>query len=121
MSIQSTEESREADLKSCGDGSAWAALLAAGIGCASFGVLTLFSECSPAVAKLLLWYVPSGSLSGVAILSVAVWIVAWVVLAVIWKNRRFESEGLLMAATLLLVAAGILLTFPPFYGLFEKR
>jgi hypothetical protein len=107
--------------KTLPDGAAWAALLAAGIGCAAFGVLTVLSECIPAVSKALLWYVPSGSLSGVAIASIAIWLVAWAILAMSWKDRSVRKERRLMVLSLLLVLLGILLTFPPFYGLFEKH
>jgi hypothetical protein len=100
------------------NGPAWAALLAAGVGCAAFGLLTDVSEASAGAAKFLQWYRPSGSLSGVAGAAVLVWGVTWVILRLRWGDRQLERAGLLTAVTAALVVAGIVMTFPPFYELF---
>jgi len=100
-------------------GTAWAALFSAGIGCTAFGILTMLSECVPAMKnKGLNWYNPSGALSGVAIGAIVIWLIVWAVLGARWHNRRLENERSLMIATVVLVLVGILTTFPPFYELF---
>jgi hypothetical protein len=99
------------------DGSAWAALLAAGVGCAAFGLFTDLSEASARASKLLLWYRPSGSLSGVAGCAVIVWVAVWAVLHYRWRGRKLDRVGLVIVLTVLLVVIGIVTTFPPFYEL----
>ena len=100
------------------NGSAWAALVSAGIGCAGFGAFTMLSECSKAMGKFLNWYNPSGALSGVAICAIVIWLVVWTSLTARWKTLRMENERVLMIWTILLVLLGIVMTFPPFYDLF---
>jgi len=100
------------------NGSAWAALVSAGIGCAGFGAFTMLSECSKAMGKFLNWYNPSGALSGVAICAIVVWLAVWAVLGTRWQSQRLQNERKLMICTVVLVLVGILTTFPPFYELF---
>lgn len=92
--------------------------MAAGIGCAAFGIFTDLSEVSARVGSMLNWYNPAGSLSGVAGCAIIVWAAGWVVLAARWKNRRLARPGRIMLLTILLVLAGLILTFPPFYSIF---
>jgi hypothetical protein len=99
------------------NGSAWAALVSAGIGALGFGILTDLSECSARAAKLLLWYRPAGSLSGVAAGAILFWIAAWAVLQMMWKNRRLEHQRTLLAVIIALSLAALVTTFPPFYEL----
>ena len=100
------------------NGAAWAGILAAGIGCAAFGLFTDLSEASPRIGAALNWYNPAGSLSGVAGCAVAVWLGAWIAFAIAWRNRRLRASGGIMLLTILLVLAGLVMTFPPFYALF---
>ena len=100
------------------NGAAWAALLAAGIGCTAFGLFTDLSEVSARASAMLNWYNPSGSLSGVAGCAMVLWLASWYVLAIHWKNRRLAAPGKIMWLTVLLVILGLLTTFPPFYSLF---
>jgi hypothetical protein len=100
------------------NGAAWAAMLAAAIGGAGFGVLTDMSECSARVSKLLQWYRPAGALSGVAICAMGTWIVVWSALHIRWQGKRLANERRMMFVTLMLALAAIVTTFPPFYELF---
>lgn len=100
------------------NGAAWAAFVAAGIGCTAFGLFTDLSEVSARFSAMLNWYNPSGSLSGVAGCAIILWLVSWLVLDIRWKNRHLAGQGRLMWLTVLLVLLGLLTTFPPFYSLF---
>ncbi|HZZ42088.1 MAG TPA: hypothetical protein VFE58_04060 [Tepidisphaeraceae bacterium] len=103
------------------NGLAWAALLSSAIGCAAFGVATILSESSANLSQSLNWYRPSGSLSGVAGSAVAIWLVSWITLALIWKGRRLQHERTLIAVILFLVLASLIATFPPFYEIFARH
>jgi hypothetical protein len=114
--MEQTSSSPNADLEAP-NGSAWAALVAAGIGGAVFGVITDISEISKPAAKALAWYKPAGALSGVAICAVLVWGVAWALLHARWRSKRLARQGLLTTVTVLLSVVAIVTTFPPFYEL----
>jgi hypothetical protein len=118
MTVESMRPTPASQSVAAPNGSAWAALLSAGIGCTAFGIFTMLSECIPAMTKALNWYNPSGALSGVAICSIVIWLIVWAVLGVRWHHRRLQNERTLMIATALLVLVGIATTFPPFYALF---
>jgi len=48
------------------------------------------------------------------------WIVAWVVLGVLWKDKEVKLQPVLLAAGILAVV-GLLTTFPPFFDLFSAH
>ena len=100
------------------NGAAWAALLSAAIGGAAVGTATVLAECSPTAARLLQWYRPAGSLSGVAGCAVLAWAGGWAALHVRWRGKHLRRETALLVVTCGLVAAGVLATFPPVYELF---
>ncbi len=97
-----------------------AAILAAGIGCAAVGVLALARDAFAPVAKALNFYNPSGPLSGVTTVAVVIWLVAWFIL-----NRRWRDTNVAMgkanAAAFVLLAVGLLLTFPPFMDVLQGK
>ncbi len=94
-----------------------AAILAAGIGSAALGVVTLAAEVSDAVGKLLNFYGPAGPLSGKTTVTIIVWLVAWFVLSRLWQSKTVNMAAVNLAAFVLL-GIGFLLTFPPFWALF---
>jgi hypothetical protein len=94
-----------------------AAILAAGIGCAAVGILTLASELSDAVGNLLNFYNPVGPLSGKTTMAIIVWLVAWFVLASLW-TRESVAMGTVNLAAFILLGIGFVLTFPPVWTLF---
>lgn len=99
------------------NGGIFAALIAAGVGCASLGVLVVVAEASAAFKDALTFYEPAGSLTGKTSLAVLVWLAAWVVL----HRSLAQAELPLRLAyrtTLVLVGVGLLGTFPPFFQLF---
>ena len=96
------------------NGSAMAALLSGGIGAFAMGAVVLLNEAGLFAAPTL--YAPAGGVSGRTTLATIVWLIAWAVLHNRWKSREIAPGGV-GAVTLLLVAAGILGTFPPVWAL----
>lgn len=99
------------------NGAAVAALLAAGIGSFTIGLLAFLGEVSGPVHDFLPWVKAVGPLSGKVFLTLIAWVVAWVALHVTLFRRdvRIDLWSLVAAA---LTALGILLMLPPFWGLF---
>lgn len=97
-----------------------AAILAAGIGCAAMGILALAGDASEAIGKLLNFYNPVGTLSGVSTLAIIIWLAAWFSLARLWGTRTVALGKVNMAAFALLIV-GLLLTFPPFMDLLQGK
>ena len=77
-------------------------------------------DASKAVAKLLTFYLPTGPLSGVTCLAILFWLVLWFVLAKRWRRKNI-SIGKINAVGLVLLALGILLTFPPFADFLQGK
>ena len=97
-----------------------AAILASGIGSLSLGLLTTLAEsCSP-IRDALVWHLPTGSLSGKTSAAVLVWLLAWLVLHHVPKTANTDLRKVLLM-TSIMVAIGMIGTFPPFYGLFSAR
>jgi hypothetical protein len=94
-----------------------AAILAAGIGAAALGLFTTLAEASTSIKDWLQWSDPVGPLSGKTTMAVIVWLLSWVVLHIALRNRAYESRRALGVA-LVLVALGVLGTFPTFFQLF---
>jgi hypothetical protein len=94
-----------------------AAVLSCGVGCFSLGVLAVAGDGSKNVAAALNFYNPTGPLSGVTI---ALWLVCWAVLAIRWRNKTLAFAKV-SAFAFLLLALGLLLTFPPFGDLMLGR
>jgi fluoride ion exporter CrcB/FEX len=99
------------------NGFAAAAILAAGIGSFALGVLTVAGDASKSFARHLILYRPTGPLSGVTTIAIAIWLLSWALLASRWRSRNVALAHVLTAAFLFL-AASLLLTFPPIIDLF---
>jgi hypothetical protein len=97
-----------------------AAVLSCAVGCFLLGVLAVAADGSKRLAATLNFYHPSGPLYGVTTVAIALWLVCWAVLATRWRNRSL-AFGKLSAFAFLLLALGLLLTFPPFGDLFLGR
>ena len=100
------------EAQSMTNGSAAAAILSAGIGCAMLGILALAGDAFPAISKLLIFHKPTGALSGVTTVSIIVWLASWLVLNRQWAARSVDLAKINLAAFAGL-AVGLLLTFPP--------
>lgn len=97
-----------------------ASILAAGIGSLALGVLTTLAEASAAVKEFLTFNQGVGPLSGKTTVAMAVWLGAWAILHPALKNSPFESRRALILA-LIMIALGLLLTFPLFFQLFASE
>jgi hypothetical protein len=102
------------------NGPSAAAILAAGIGLAVTGLITVTSENIPAWLNALAWSKPVGALAGKTTLGLIGWVVSWVVLGVVWKDKDVKFGTILVVAVVLSVV-GLLTTFPPFFDLFSKH
>lgn len=100
------------------NGAAAAAILGAGIGCSTLGVLAFAGDASDALGRLLNFYNPTGTLSGVTTGAIVVWVLSWFVLNRRWRARNVALSGINVAAFALLLV-GFLLTFPPFMDLLQ--
>lgn len=96
------------------NGAALAAFLAAGIGAFAMGLVVVLNEAGLFSAPTL--YGPSGGVSGRTTLAVVIWLVAWALLHRRWNGRQLET-GRVHAATVALTVLGVLLAFPPVWGL----
>ncbi len=99
------------------NGSGAAALLAAGIGAFILAVLAIAGDHIAPFGRWMVFYKPTGPLSGVTTSAIVVWLAAWAILEVRW-NRRTVALGRIAAAALVLLALSLLLTFPPVADLF---
>lgn len=98
------------------NGSGAAAILAAGTGCCALGVLAILADGVPWMKSAMTFYRPTGPLSGVTTCAVLVWLLLWVILDWRWRRRNVGMGTI--AAALVLLGMGLLLTFPPFADLF---
>ena len=96
------------------NGVALAAVLSAGIGAFALGLLVILNEAGIYAAPSL--YGPTGGLSGRSTFAVVAWLVAWGILHARWRGRDVAANRVLTWA-LLLVGLGVLMTFPPVWGL----
>jgi membrane associated rhomboid family serine protease len=94
-----------------------AAVLAAGIGSFALGLLDVIADKIPSIKTWMNFYNPTGALSGVTTCAIFAWLAAWAIFEMRWRRRqvRFAPIG---AAALVLLALGMLLTFPPLADLF---
>jgi hypothetical protein len=97
-----------------------AAIIAGGVGALALGIVTTLAEASTRVKDGLEWSERVGPLSGKTIVAVIVWLAAWGVLHLVYRNRPLETRRALIIA-LALVALGVLGTFPEFFQLFTAE
>ncbi len=95
------------------------AVVAAGIGTFTIGLMTSLAEASASLNSALNWYHPSGPLSGKTGVGVVAWLLAWVILHAALKNKNINF-GRAFSWGLALIILGFLLTFPPVFGLFAR-
>ena len=99
------------------NGKAAAALLAGGIGAFGVGLMTVLVEAFPAIKTALTFSKGVGALSGKTTLGVLIWLVAWVIIGNLWKDKDV-SFGKAVLAAFIFLGLGLLFTFPPFFLLF---
>jgi hypothetical protein len=108
------------DLHTKPNGVAAAAILAAGIGACALGLLVVATEAVPAWKDAIAFNAPAGPLSGKTILATLAYVAALGVLLPLWHARNVNF-GRVWTASLMLLALGLLGTFPLFYGFFTAH
>jgi len=101
-------------------GPAAAAVLAAGIGSAVYGATVVIATASQAAAKCLTLSSGVGPLSGKTTVGVIAWVISQIVLCALWRKREVNFKRVWIASVVL-IAIGFVLTFPPVYDLFAAH
>ncbi len=94
-----------------------AAIIAGGVGAAALGAFTTLAEASADLKEWLDFKSDVGPLSGKTIMAVVVWLVAWLVLHLLYRGKPQETRRAFTIA-LVLVGLGVLGTFPTFFQAF---
>ena len=97
-----------------------AALLATGIGALALGLLTTLNEASTGVHDFLEFDDGVGPLSGKTILAVVAYFASWGALHGLWRRQNPPLRPILIA-TAVLIALGVLGTFPTFFQAFASE
>jgi hypothetical protein len=109
-----TKEERRDELP---NGAAAAALLAAGAGSFLLAVLALIADKAAAIKSWMIFYRPTGPLSGVTTTAIVLWLLIWFLLHALWQKKGVSIRPVIVFAFTLLGLA-IALTFPPIADLF---
>jgi len=88
------------------------------VGSAVIGLLTTGAVISAGLKSALNWWSPAGPLTGKTGVGVIAWLASWIVLHILWKDEDVAFVRVLVV-TLVLLALGLLLTFPPVFEAFE--
>lgn len=107
-----TAKTASAQARDFPNGGGAAALLAAGIGSFAVALFALIADKSSAIKGAMIFYKPTGPLSGVTTCAILVWLAAWLILHRRWSDRMVALRPVTRAALVLLVLS-LLLTFPP--------
>lgn len=99
------------------NGSGAAAILAAGIGAFMLAVLAVAADKATSIQRLMVFYKPTGPLSGVTTTAILIWLFTWGILEWRWRSRTV-AVGRTNAIALILLGLSLLLTFPPCVDLF---
>ena len=126
MIYASERQADEGQAEAKPNGPAAAAILAAGIGSFVMGLMVTIVEAFPAKGTEISFFDFSkrfgigsgvGPLSGKVIIAVAAYLVSWAVLAYLWRGREMKFNRVFVV-TLILLALGFALTFPPIFEVF---
>jgi hypothetical protein len=82
-------------------------------------VVTTLAEASEGIREWLQWSDAVGPLSGKVVVALMVWLVAWAILHVALRSRRYETRRALVVS-LVLIGLGVVGTFPTFFQLFGE-
>ena len=97
-----------------------AAIIAGGIGAFALGLLTTLAEMNETIKGWLELKTSVGPLSGKTTFAVVIWLVAWAVMHAMLKSTRYETRRAFGIA-LILIALGVIGTFPTFFQLFAAE
>ena len=110
---------RDVDFPDKPEGPIAAAIIAGGVGAAALGLFTTLAAANEDINDWLNWNSDVGPLSGKTIMAVIVWLVAWAVLHVVYRGKPSETRRAFTIAVVL-VAVGVLGTFPTFFEAFAS-
>jgi hypothetical protein len=96
-----------------------AVFIAAGIAAVVMGIVTTVSEASKSFADAIQWNAGVGPLSGKTIITTVVFLVAWAILHLFWRDRDPVPSKVFLW-TWVMLAIGVVMTFPIFFQLFES-
>jgi hypothetical protein len=96
-------------------GPAAAAVLAAGLGCFTLGLLSVLTAAGTWFSDALTLSDRVGDISGITTLAAAVFLVGWAALRVAWRGANPSLVRVAFASGVLIVL-GLLGTFPPFFN-----
>jgi hypothetical protein len=99
-------------------GEAAAAMISGAIGTFVIGLLTTGSVIFEGLREALNWWNPAGPLTGKTGVGVIAWLISWALLNTVWKNEDYDLRKAFII-TLILLALGVILTFPPVFEAFE--
>lgn len=99
------------------NGAGAAAILASGIGAFLMAVFAILADQSPAIKSMMIFWKPTGPLSGVTTCAIVLWLAVWAILHARWRHRSVALARV-NAVALVLLVLGLLLTFPPIADLF---
>ena len=99
------------------NGSGAAAVLSAGIGSFVLAILAIAGDKSVLIKRSLVFYKPTGPLSGVTTGAIFIWLLTWGILEWRWRKKTVSLARAGFVAFVLL-ALSFLLTFPPIVDLF---
>jgi hypothetical protein len=99
------------------NGSGAAAIFSAGVGCFVLAVLAILGDKSALIQGSLVFYKPTGPLSGVSTAAILVWLVTWAILEWSWRKKTVPARRI-NAIALALLLLSLILTFPPVGDLF---
>jgi hypothetical protein len=100
------------DTSALKSGSGAAALLAASVACFALAVLAILGDKSDSIRSSLIFYKPTGPLSGVTTCAILVWLVTWIILEWRWREKTV-ALGRIVTIAFALLALSLILTFPP--------
>lgn len=111
------EPSAQGTLQEMTNGPGSAAALAAGAGIFVLAILSIIADKIPRFGREMIFYRPTGALSGVTTSAIVIWLIVWAFLHFRWRNRTVAS-GRICAVAIVLLCLGVILTFPPIADLF---
>lgn len=111
------ETSTSMDSTCLTNGSGAAAVLAGGIGAFTVAVMAIAADQSTSIKRLMVFYKPTGPLSGVTTTAILIWLFAWGILEWRWRKKSVAVRRT-NAIALILLCLSLVLTFPPIADLF---
>lgn len=99
------------------NGAGAAALFAASVGAFVLAALAVAADHIASLKSLMIFYKPTGPLSGVTTSAIVLWLLVWAILDARWKQRTVALRSI-VSISLVLLALSFVLMFPPVSDLF---